>query len=149
MDTVDNNCIFCAIVAKRASAEIVYESAGALAFMDIHPIVPGHVLVIPKKHFRNLFDFDDASAQELMRVERVVARALRSAFEADGLTVLQSNERAGGQSVFHYHAHLVPRFFSDGLLTRPEQLHGAQKRVGDGWGRAEIVERIRAQIKDQ
>ncbi len=148
MEHVDYNCIFCAIVAKRAPANIVYESDDALAFMDIHPIVPGHVLVIPKKHSRNLFDFDESCAPGLMRAERIVARALRTAMNADGLTVLQSNERVGGQTVFHYHAHLVPRFVGDGLLTRPEQLHAAQARAGEGLGPAEIADKIRAQIQN-
>jgi histidine triad (HIT) family protein len=142
-------CIFCTIVAKRAPANIVYESEDTLAFLDVHPIVPGHVLVVPKRHCRNLLDFDEASAQGLLHAEKVVARALRLALQADGLTVLQANERAGGQSVFHYHAHLVPRFIGDGLLTRPEHIQGAQKRAIDGIKPAEIADKIRAQIVDQ
>ncbi len=118
----DPDCIFCKIIAHQAPAEIVYEDAGAIAFLDVHPIVPGHILVVPKNHCRNLFDFDAASGESLMRAERAVAQAMRAAFNADGLTVLQSNERAGGQSVFHYHAHIVPRYNGDGLLRRPEQL---------------------------
>ena len=118
MDKIDFNCIFCAIVAKRAPAALVYEGEDAIAFLDIHPVVEGHVLVIPKKHFRNLFDLDDESGRAVMHASGVVARALRAAYNADGLTVLQSNERAGGQDVFHYHAHLAPRFVGDGLMSR-------------------------------
>ncbi len=118
MEHVDFNCIFCAIAAKRAPAEIIYESPDALAFLDIHPMVEGHVLIVPRKHCRNLFDFDDASAPGVMHAARVVARALRAALNADGMNLFQSSERAGGQVVFHFHFHLVPRFQGDGLLSR-------------------------------
>jgi histidine triad (HIT) family protein len=142
----DPNCIFCKIASKQSPAAIVYEDADVMAILDIHPIASGHTLVIPKNHYRNLFDFDDASGQSLMRAQRLVANALRRVFNADGLTVLQSNERAGGQSVFHYHAHLVPRFVGDGLMTRPEQLHGAHP-VDDHLPPAELAEKIRAQLR--
>lgn len=140
----DPDCIFCKIIAHQAPAEIVYEDAGAIAFLDVHPIVPGHVLVVPKNHCRNLFDFDAASGESLMRAERALAQAMRAAFKADGLTVLQSNERAGGQSVFHYHAHMVPRYIGDGLLRRTEQL-GTRTSAEKP---SEIAQKIRAQVRE-
>lgn len=152
MANVDYNCIFCAIVAKRAPASIVYESDGAMAFLDIHPVVEGHTLVVPKRHCRNLFDLDDESGRAVMHASRVVARALRAAFKADGLTVLQSNERAGGQTIFHYHAHLVPRFLGDGLMSRPDIERLMQWRARPAPPRdalEQIAEKIRAHIKDE
>jgi histidine triad (HIT) family protein len=149
MADVDFNCVFCAIAAKRAPAAIVYESDGALAFLDIRPVVEGHTLVIPKKHCRNLFDLDDGSGKSVMHASRVVARALRAAFNADGLTVLQSNERAGGQEVFHYHAHLAPRFVGDGLMSRDANERRLQWRSRGSPSREEletIAARIRAQV---
>ncbi|MBI5304803.1 MAG: HIT domain-containing protein [Chloroflexi bacterium] len=151
MDNIDFNCIFCAIVARRAPAAMVYENDGALAFLDINPVTQGHTLVIPKKHCRNVFDIDDASGTAVMHASRVVARALRAAFHADGLTILQSNERAGGQAVFHYHAHLAPRFTGDGLMSRNETERRLQWRARAQVSRQEldaIAEQIRAQIKD-
>ena len=152
MEQVEFNCIFCTIIAKRAPAAIVYESDGAIAFLDIHPVTEGHTLVIPKKHCRNLFDLDDASGAAVMHASRVVARALRKAFNADGLTVLQSNERAGGQDVFHYHAHLAPRFVGDGLMSRTEtdrkmNWHARGKPSPEEL--AAIVAKIRAEIRDE
>ena len=152
MEQVDYNCIFCAIAAKRAPAEIIYESENALAFLDINPVTPGHTLVIPKKHSRNVFDIDDESGKAVMHASRVVARALRAAFNADGLTILQSNERAGGQMVFHYHSHLAPRFVGDGLMSRD----GNDRRM-DWHGRKpssrdelkQLAEKIRAHVKDE
>jgi histidine triad (HIT) family protein len=151
MDHVDYNCIFCAIAAKRAPASVVYESENALAFLDINPVVEGHTLVIPKKHSRNIFDIDDESGKAVIHASRVVARALRAAFNADGLTILQSNERAGGQAVFHYHAHLAPRFYHDGLMSRSDTERNLQWRARLKASPAElekIAEKIRAHIKD-
>jgi histidine triad (HIT) family protein len=152
MEKVDFNCIFCAIAAKRAPAATVYESADALAFLDIHPVVQGHTLVIPKKHCRNLFDLDDECGIAVMHASRVVARALRAAFNADGLTVLQSNERAGGQAVFHYHTHLAPRFIGDGLMSR--EGHDRQMRWRARGNPTldeleQIAQKIRAYVKDE
>lgn len=152
MEQVDYNCIFCAIAAKRAPAAMIYESADALAFLDIHPVMEGHTLVIPKKHFRNLFDLDDESGKAVMHASRIVARALRAAFNADGLTVLQSNERAGGQAVFHYHAHLAPRFIGDGLMSRTGHDRQMQWRARGNPTAAEleqIAQKIRAHVKDE
>ena len=123
-----------------------------IAFLDIHPVTEGHTLVIPKKHCRNLFDLDDASGAAVMHASRVVARALRKAFSADGLTVLQSNERAGGQDVFHYHAHLAPRFVGDGLMSRSEtdrkmNWHSRSKPSSDEL--ESTAARIRAEIMDE
>ncbi|MDE3091656.1 MAG: HIT family protein [Chloroflexota bacterium] len=149
MANVDFNCIFCAIAAKRAPAAIVYETDSALAFLDIRPVAEGHTLVIPKRHSRNLFDLDDESGKAVMHASRVVARALRAAFNADGLTVLQSNERAGGQDVFHYHAHLAPRFIGDGLMSREGNDRRMQWRARGSPSREDlnaIAEKIRAQV---
>jgi histidine triad (HIT) family protein len=151
MEKIDFNCIFCAIAAKRAPAAIVYESADAMAFLDIHPVVEGHLLVIPKKHSRNLFDLDDESGRAVMHASRVAARALRAAFNADGLTVLQSNERAGGQDVFHFHAHLAPRFAGDGLMSREGNDRRMRWHAGATPSREELEQvaaKIRAQIQE-
>ncbi len=151
MEKVDYNCIFCAIAAKRAPADIIYESEEALAFLDINPVTQGHTLVIPKKHSRNVFDIDDESGKAVIHASRVVARALRAAFNADGLTILQSSERAGGQMVFHYHAHLAPRFAGDGLMSRDGtdrrmNWHGRQSASREEL--KQIADKIRAHVKD-
>ena len=151
MENVDYNCIFCAIAAKRAPASIVYENKEVIAFLDIHPVVEGHTLVVPKKHSRNVFDIDDESGTAVMHASRIVARALRAAFNADGLTILQSNERAGGQAVFHYHAHLAPRFYNDGLMSRSDTERRLQWRARGNPSNeelAQIAEKIRAHVKD-
>jgi histidine triad (HIT) family protein len=138
----DPNCVFCKIAAHQMPASIIYEDRGVMAILDIRPIVPGHTLVLPKGHSRNLFDLDESCGRNLMRAQRLVARALRGTFNADGLTVIQSNERAGGQSIFHYHAHMLPRFVGDGLIKRPEQF----ARTGDGSNLQNILEKIKTNL---
>ncbi len=151
MDHVDFNCIFCAITAKRAPASVVYESADSMAFLDIRPITHGHVLVIPKKHCRNLFDLNDESGRAVIHAARVVARACRIALNADGINLFQSSERAAGQEVFHFHFHLVPRFLEDGLMmhdTDGRMLRWRSRISPTPQEFAAIAERIRVNIVD-
>lgn len=149
MDRVDFNCIFCAIAAKRAPAALVYENEQAMSFLDIHPITEGHILVIPRKHCRNLFDFNDMDAQAVMHAARMSARALRAALNADGMNLFQSSERAAGQDVFHFHFHLLPRFQDDKLLTREGNQHFMSRRLRGNPAADElaaVAAKIRAQL---
>jgi histidine triad (HIT) family protein len=116
MEESSIDCIFCEIIAGQASAEIVYEDAEVLAFLDIHPLNPGHTLVVPKRHARNLFDIDPALAGRVMERAAKLARAIRQALNADGLVLSQANEPAAAQTVFHFHIHLIPRWDDDGLF---------------------------------
>jgi histidine triad (HIT) family protein len=110
------NCVFCRIVAKEIPAALVYEDELAIAFMDAGQVNPGHVLVAAKAHAETLFDLDDAQAAALLRAAVRVARAIRSAFQPQGLSVYQANGKAAWQSVFHYHMHLLPRHEGDGMM---------------------------------
>ncbi|MGQ9584044.1 MAG: HIT family protein [Anaerolineae bacterium] len=113
---VRESCIFCAIAAGEAPAEVLYEDGETMAFLDIHPTASGHTLVIPRQHFRNLFDLPPEAGAAVMRTAIRVAQALRAALRPDGMNLIQASERAGFQSVFHFHVHLVPRWFGDGIL---------------------------------
>jgi histidine triad (HIT) family protein len=108
-------CVFCAIVAGEAPAEVVYEDEHTVAFMDINPAVRGHVLVVPKRHSRDICDVSEEDALQVMRTVVHVARALEKALQPDGLNLIQANGRAAMQSVFHFHMHVVPRWWDDGL----------------------------------
>lgn len=115
-----DSCIFCAIAAHQQPAEIVYEDERTMAFLDINPANPGHTLVIPKRHAATLFEIDEEDAAAVMRTAVRVARAIRAALAPDGLNLVQSNGRAGGQEIFHLHVHVIPRWVGDGLrLARP------------------------------
>ncbi len=109
------DCVFCRIVAGQIPSTRVYEDEHAIAFMDIGQVNPGHVLVAVKKHAANLFELDEAQAAAVGRASRQVARAIEAAFRPEGLSVYQANGKAAGQTVFHYHVHLVPRYEGDGM----------------------------------
>ncbi len=113
------DCIFCAIAEHQAPASLIYEDATTLAFLDIHPLTRGHTLVIPRQHSANLFDLDPEAGAAMMRATIKVARALREELSPEGLNLLQSNGRAAGQTVFHFHFHLVPRWSKDHLFLPP------------------------------
>ena len=115
-----SDCVFCKIIAGQIPSTRVYEDAQVLAFMDIGQVNPGHVLVAAKKHAANLFELDDAQAAAIAQASAKIARALKAAFNPEGLSVYQANGKAAGQTVFHYHVHLVPRHAGDGMeLTWP------------------------------
>ena len=114
--TVEPPCIFCDIVGGSEPAHIIYEDVHSIAFLDIAPSAEGHTLVVPRTHARTLLDIAPASASALMRCATDVARVIDRTFHPDGMTMIQTNERAGGQSVFHVHLHLVPRWIEDGLI---------------------------------
>jgi histidine triad (HIT) family protein len=109
------NCIFCKLVAKQIPASVVHEDEHTLAFMDLGQVNPGHVLVAAKKHADNIYGLDETQAAAVFRTAAKVARAIRGAFEPQGLSVYQANGKAAGQTVFHFHLHLVPRYEGDGM----------------------------------
>ena len=115
-----SNCVFCRIVAKEIAASIVHEDEHTLAFMDLGQVNPGHVLVAAKAHVENLFGLQPEQAGAVAQTTLRVARAIRDAFAPQGLSVYQANGKPAGQTVFHYHVHLVPRHDDDGMaLTWP------------------------------
>ena len=115
-----NNCVFCRIVAKEIPAAVVFEDERTIAFMDAGQVNPGHVLVAAKAHVETLYELDDEQAGALLRAAARVARAIRAAFRPPGLSVYQANGKPAGQTVFHYHVHLLPRHAGDGMeLTWP------------------------------
>jgi histidine triad (HIT) family protein len=115
--TYDPDNIFAKILRGEIPSTRVYESDSVIAFMDVMPQAEGHTLVVPKAASRNLLDADPAGLGPLMAVVQKIARAVKQAFKADGVTVIQFNEPAAGQTVFHLHFHVIPRF--DGVPLRP------------------------------
>jgi histidine triad (HIT) family protein len=113
----DSSNVFAKILRGELPATRVYEDEGALAFMDIMPRADGHVLVIPKEPARTLLDATPEGLAHLIGAVQRVARAVKEALGADGITIQQFNEPAGGQVVFHLHFHVIPRW--DGVAMRP------------------------------
>ncbi len=117
MTAYDNNNAFARILRGEFPCHKVYEDDHVLAFLDIMPRAPGHTLVIPKAPARNILDISEEDYLHVARTTRRIARAAMTAFKADGITVQQFNEAAGGQVVFHLHVHVMPRH--DGIALLP------------------------------
>lgn len=105
----DTGNIFAKILRGEIPCHKVYEDDDAIIFMDVMPQAPGHTLVVPKAASRNILDADPTTLAALAPLVQKIARAAVAAFEADGVTILQFNEPAGGQTVFHLHFHVIPR----------------------------------------
>ncbi len=117
MESYDQNNVFAKILRGELPAHKVYEDARAFAFLDIMPRAPGHTLVIPKASARNILDVDPNDLAYLIKTTQTIARAAVAAFAADGITIQQFNEPAGGQVVFHLHVHVIPRKI--GIALKP------------------------------
>jgi len=116
MTTYDNDNIFAKILRGELPCYKIYEDDKTLAFLDIMPRSPGHALVIPKAPARNIFDIQPEDYAAVARIAKKIAIAAKKAFNADGMTIQQFNETAGGQVVFHLHMHVQPRHTGVDLL---------------------------------
>jgi histidine triad (HIT) family protein len=117
MADYDANNLFAKILRGELPAYKVYEDDKALAFLDIMPRAPGHTLVLPKNPARNLLDVAPADLAHVHQVAQKVAKAAIKTFDAEGITIQQFNEKAGGQVVFHLHVHVIPR--KEGVALKP------------------------------
>jgi histidine triad (HIT) family protein len=117
MPGYDPNNIFAKIIRGELPCYKVYEDERVLVFLDIMPRAPGHALVIPKRPARNILDVDPEDLAHVAKIAQKVARAGMQAFGADGVTIQQFNENAGGQVVFHLHVHVIPR--KEGIAMKP------------------------------
>jgi histidine triad (HIT) family protein len=113
----EDSCIFCKIVQKQAPASIIYEDQFTMAFLDIRPLTMGHTLVISKGHYTNIFDIPKEALCQIHITAKHVAKAVKTATKADGISIFQQNGRAAGQDIFHIHVHVVPRFEGQGLSS--------------------------------
>jgi histidine triad (HIT) family protein len=119
--SAEQGCIFCAIVAREAEASVVYEDETVVAFMDLNPVTPGHLLVVPRKHAEGLEDIDRATSAHAWSVGHAMARALRrSELRCEGINVLLCDGEVAFQDVFHFHLHVIPRYAGDGWTIVPD-----------------------------
>lgn len=114
-----DTCVFCDIVAGRGEASLVWLDDHVLAFLSLQQHRPGHTLIIPRRHFATIYDLDESLAGPLFAVTGRIARAVKHAFQPDGILIRQNNERAAGQIVFHVHLHVIPR--EEGALYAAEE----------------------------
>jgi histidine triad (HIT) family protein len=131
----DSDNVFARILRGELPSHKVYEDAETMAFMDIMPRCEGHVLVIPKAQVRNVFDASETQLAACIKTVQKMAVAAKKAFAADGVTLLQANEGAGGQVVFHLHFHVMPRWTGKPLgppasqMEKPEVLAANAEKI--------------------
>jgi histidine triad (HIT) family protein len=115
--TMSVNCPFCNIATGKAAASIVYEDAAIISFLDLNPTNVGHTLVVPKQHWENIYEIPEDVLAEVAAVAKRVSAAVKKTVGAGGISILQLNGRAAGQSVMHFHVHVIPRFIGDPIST--------------------------------
>lgn len=117
----DNNCIFCKIANGDIPSRTIYENDLFRVILDNGPATDGHALVLPKDHYANLFEIPADTAAEAMKTAQTVAAMLKEKLHADGLNLVQNNGETAGQTVHHFHMHIIPRYKGDGqnILWKP------------------------------
>lgn len=128
----DVNCIFCKIADGEIPSATLYEDDDFKVILDLSPASKGHALIIPKEHYRNLYDLDDALAQKALVLAKKMINKMTEVLDCDGYNIVQNNEEVAGQTVFHFHMHLIPRYNGD--------------KVGLGWHMGELTDADKEEI---
>lgn len=136
----NNDCIFCKIINGEIPCFKIYETEELLSFLDIGPVNKGHALVIPKKHYENLWELPTDLGNKILEACQIVGKAIIDATNADGLNIGMNNGEAAGQLVFHAHFHVIPRFKNDG------HTHWAQQEYPSMDEAAALAEKISSLI---
>ncbi len=130
-----DSCVFCKIVRKEAPSSIVYEDEVVAAFMSIRPVNIGHTLVVPKKHYENIYEIPDNEVASLFNVTKRVALAVKKAMIAEGIRIVQNNGAAAGQVIFHLHVHIIPMYvrafhsYRDREIREEKELEKDAKKI--------------------
>ena len=132
----NDNCIFCKIANGDIPAATLYEDEEFRVIMDLGPASKGHALILPKDHAANVYELPEELAGKAMIVAKRVASKLAEGLKCDGINILQNNGEAAGQTVFHYHMHIIPRFDGD------------TDRVGLTWKPGELTEEVKQEVLD-
>jgi histidine triad (HIT) family protein len=137
---MSDSCVFCMILDGTIPSIRIHEDDTTLAFMDIHPVQPGHALVIPKAHHPNLFEAPPEVVATTARTAARIGSAIQRALNPPGMNLLQCNGEAAGQSVMHLHMHLIPRAVNDGMTMNWDLVKGDVNAI------EAIAERIRTEL---
>ena len=109
----DSNCIFCKIAQGDIPSRTIMENENFRVILDLSPATRGHALILPKDHYKNLYDLPDNLAKEAISIAKKIALLMKEKLGCDGVNIVQNNEEAAGQTVFHFHMHIIPRYTSD------------------------------------
>ena len=132
MTMKDKDCIFCKIAAGEIPSATLYEDEDFRVILDLSPASKGHALILPKEHYRNLYDIDAETAAKAFVLAKKMVKKMTDVLGCDGYNVVQNNEEAAGQTVFHFHMHLIPRYKGD--------------NVGLGWKMGELTDADKEEI---
>jgi len=108
------NCLFCKIIKKEVSAEIIYEDSDSVAVLDVHPRAPGHAMILPKNHAENILDLTDEEIGGVFKAVKKVVAILNESLKPDGFTIGINHGKVSGQVIDHLHIHVMPRWLGDG-----------------------------------
>lgn len=131
----DKDCIFCKIAAGEIPSATLYEDDDFRVILDLGPVSKGHALILPKEHYRNLYDIDEQTLAKAASLAKKMVIKLTDVLGCDGYNVVQNNEEPAGQTVFHFHIHLIPRYKND--------------NVGLGWHVGELTEEVKNEILEK
>ena len=132
----DENCIFCKIANGEIPSRTLYEDDDFRVILDLNPATKGHALILPKEHYKNLYELDDSTAAKALPLAKRMAKTMTEKLGCDGFNVVQNNNEIAGQTVFHFHMHLIPRYKDDGQTIEwdkreagPEELESVRKQI--------------------
>ena len=128
----DDNCIFCKIAAGEIPSATLYEDDDFRVILDIEPASKGHALILPKEHYANLYELDDELAAKAMVLAKKMITKLTAILGCDGYNVVQNNGTVAGQTVYHFHMHLIPRYQGDGVKL--------------GWKQGTLTDEVKEEI---
>lgn len=131
-----DNCIFCKIIGGEIPSHVLYEDEQFKVILDVNPATKGHALILPKEHYANLYELPEETAADAMKLAQRMMRRMTEKLDCDGFNIVQNNGEAAGQTVFHFHMHLIPRYKNDGEILKyiagdpgPEELERIKKTL--------------------
>lgn len=111
---MNSDCIFCKIANGEIPSSTIYEDEMFRVILDLSPATKGHALILPKKHMANIFEMDEETAEKIFVLASRISKAMKESLNCDGLNIIQNNGEVAGQTVFHFHMHIIPRYNDDG-----------------------------------
>ena len=135
------DCLFCKIAAGEIPSYTIYEDEEFRAFLDIEPAGIGHTLIVPKQHAANFFELPEEQASHAMLLAQRIARAMKETLPIDGLNVIQNNGEVAGQTVMHYHLHVIPRYKGVGGVTLWEKTEVSAEQMQEAAG--QLAEKLK------
>lgn len=124
----DCNCIFCKIASGEIPSKTIEENEVLRVVLDVAPATKGHALILPKEHYKNIYDLPEEIAVEVIKMAKKLAVSMKEKLGCEGVNIVQNNEEAAGQTVFHFHMHVIPRYGTDNqkISWNPRQISGEE-----------------------